>query len=377
VSALYGQPIRQRGDTYESSIFPNPIVLRQLYTGPVGAPIDPFAQQLVAQGYARWTATYTVRLLADLSRWLQRQTFTATDLNEQRVDEFLHDRYRCSRVHRDDRPILRQWLEHLRDQALIPGRVVEPPTSPHDPLACDFQHYLLHQRRLSPTTVRDDLETARCFLRGRFGTQPPRSEVLCSQDMTDFMWQQARRYSPARAKLLATALRSFFRLLFQRGVIANDLTHAVPTVPSWRLSSLPRFMNAEDVDGLVQCCDRSTPKGQRDEAILLLLARLGLRAGEVAALTLDDLDWDAGELLVRGKSARHDRLLLPHEVGEALAVYLRHNRPPSMTRQVFVRMRAPRRGFTNGRAVTTIVARALLRTGLNRALKGAHLLRHA
>jgi site-specific recombinase XerD len=191
------------------------------------------------------------------------------------------------------------------------------------------------------------------------------------------MVQQARRYSPARAQLLATALRSFFRFLLQCGVIATDLAQAVPTVPNWRLSSLPRFMKAEDVGCLLQSCDRRTPKGQRNHAILLLLARLGLRAGEVAALTLDDLDWDAGELLVRGKGARYDRLPLPHEVGEALAVYLRHGRPPNATRQVFVRMRAPRRGFTNGRAVTTIVARALLRAGLNPALKGAHLLRHS
>jgi integrase/recombinase XerD len=110
---------------------------------------------------------------------------------------------------------------------------------------------------------------------------------------------------------------------------------------------------------------------------LLLLARLGLRAGEVAALTLDDLAWEAGALLVRGKGARHDRLPLPPEVGEALAVYLRHHRPPSMTRQVFVRMRAPRRGFSNGRAVTTIVGRALRHAGLTPALKGAHLLRHS
>jgi integrase/recombinase XerD len=134
-------------------------------------------------------------------------------------------------------------------------------------------------------------------------------------------------------------------------------------------------MNAADVDGLVPCGDRSTPKGQRDDAIWRLLARLGFRAGAGAALTLDALDGEAGELLVRGKSARHDRLPLPHEVGAAVAVDLRHHRPPRMTRQVCVRMRAPRRGLSTGRAVTTSVARALRRAGLNPALQGAHLLR--
>jgi integrase len=136
-------------------------------------------------------------------------------------------------------------------------------------------------------------------------------------------------------------------------------------------------MKAEDVDYLLQSCDRCTPKGQRDYAILLLLARLGLRAGEVAALTLDDLDWEAGELLIRGKGARQDRLPLPIEVGEALVIYLRDSRPPSVTRQVFIRMRAPRRGFRGPHAISTIVRRALIRAGLNPTLKGAHLLRHS
>src|SRR5229473_383360 len=344
---------------------PNPIVLQQLYTGPLGAHIDTFAQQLLAQGYASWTAKYTMRLLADLSRWLQRHTLTATDLNEQRVDDFLHDRYRCYRVHRDDRPTLRQWLEHLRDQGLIPVRVVETNTSPHDHIACDFQHYLLHQRRLSPTTVRDYIETVRCFLCSRFGPQPPRLEILCPQDITAFMLQQTRRYSPARAKLLATALRSFFRFLLQRGAIVNDLAHAVPTVPNWRLTGRPRFMSAEDIDCLLQGCDRRTPHGRRDYAILLLLARLGLRAGEVVALTLEDLDWDTGELQVRGKGARTDRLPLPHEVGAALVAYLRDGRPLSTTRQVIHRRGAPVRGFANSQGISTIVRRALARAGRN------------
>jgi len=356
---------------------PNPLVLQQLYTGPLGAYIDPFAQQLWTQGYASWTAKYTMRLLADLSRWLQRQTLAVTDLNEQRLDDFLHDRYRCYRVHRDDHPTLHRWLAHLRDQGVIPVRVVQPHTEPHDRIVCDFEHYLLHQRALAPSTVQHYLDTVRRFLCARFSTQPLRLEALGPQDITTFMVQQSHRYSPARTQLLATALRSFFRFLLQCGAIATDLARAVPTVPHWRLASLPRFMKAEDVDYLLHSCERSTPKGQRDYAILLLLARLGLRAGEVVALTLDDLNWEAGELVVRGKGARHARLPLPHEVGEALALYLRHSRPPSATRQVFVRLRAPRRGFRDGRAITTIVHRAIMRAGLNPTLKGAHLLRHS
>src|SRR2546427_5389406 len=318
-----------------------------------------------------------MRLLDDLSSWLLRQALTAADFNEQLASEFLQDRYRHCRPHLHDRAALRRLLEHLRHQGIIPIPIVQTDTYDSDRLVGDFQHYLIAQRCLAPTTVDYYLKTVQSFLRERFRTPPLNLEALCPQDITDFMIRQARRYSSGRAKLFATALRSFFRFLLQRGAIAHDLAQAVPTVPNWRLTTLPRFMKAKDVDCLLQTCDRTTAKGQRDYAILLLLARLGLRAGEVVALTLDDLDWAAGELLVRGKGTRQDRLPLPQEVGEALVTYICEGRPPSPTRQVFIRARAPHRGFANSQGISTIVSRALDRAGLEPALKGAHLLRHS
>ncbi len=356
---------------------PNPVVLQRLLAGPLRTHINAIAQQLSQQGYTSSSAKNAMRLLDDLSSWLLRQALTAADFNEQLASKFLQDRYRRCRPHLHDRAALRRLLEHLRHQGIIPIPIVTTATYDSDRLVGDFQHYLIEQRCLAPTTVDYYLKTVQSFLRERFSTQPLNLEALCPQDISDFMIRQARRYSSGRAKLFATALRSFFRFLLQRGAIAHDLAQAVPTVPNWRLTTLPRLMKAKDVDCLLQTCDRTTSKGQRDYAILLLLARLGLRAGEVAALTLDDLDWEAGELLIRGKSARHDRLPLPQEVGEALAIYLRHGRPPSAARQVFIRMRAPRRGFSDGQAVGTIVRRTLAQAGLNPALKGAHLLRHS
>lgn len=296
---------------------PNPVVVPQLYTGPLGPHLDTCAQQLLTQGDAIWTAKYPMRLRADLSRWLQRQACMATDLNEPCVEHLLQDRYQHCRLHRDDYPLLRRLLEQLRDHGVIPIAVVETDARAGDRVAGDFQHDLLHQRGLAPTPVWAYLDTVRRFLSPRFGAHPLRLEALGPQDITDFMLQQTRRYSPARATLLATALRSFCHFLLQRGAIANDLAQAGPTGPNWRLSGLPRFMKAEDVECLLRSCDRSTQQGQRADAILLLWARLGLRAGEVAALTRDDLDGDAGELLVRGKGARRDRRPRPHEVGEA------------------------------------------------------------
>lgn len=359
------------------SFCPNPTVAQRLYTGPLGAPIDPLAQQLTAQGYAHWTAQYTMRLLADLSDWLQRHALTAAERNEQCLERFLQNRYQTGRPHRHDHAILERLLAQLREQGVIPLAVVAPAPKAYDHLVSDFQHSFLQQRGLEPATVRHSLDTVRRLLRARFDAHPLCLEALSPQDMTDCMVQQTRCSSPARAKLGATALRSFFRFLLQRGAMVNDLAHAVPTVPNWRFSGLPRLLSAEDIDGVFQGCDRRTPHGRRDDAIVLLFARLGLRAGEVVALTLEDLDWDAGELQVRGKGARTDRLPLPHEVGAAFVASLRDGRPPSTTRQVLLRRRAPARGFATSQGIRTIVRRALARVGRNPALKGAHLLRHS
>jgi site-specific recombinase XerD len=176
---------------------------------------------------------------------------------------------------------------------------------------------------------------------------------------------------------MVTALRSFLRFLLQRGEIDVDLAASVLTVADWRLSTVPKYLAAEEIERLLEALDRGTSTGRRDYAILLLLARLGLRAGEVVALELEDIDWRAGELNVRGKGLRHDRLPLLSEVGEALAAYLHTDRPKSPTRRVFLCMKAPCRGLAGPSTVTTIVRRALERAGLHPPTKGAHLLRHS
>ncbi len=159
--------------------------------------------------------------------------------------------------------------------------------------------------------------------------------------------------------------------------MAMDLASAIPGIANWRLTHLPKALTAEQVESLLLCCDQSTATGQRDHAILLLLARLGLRAGEVVAMTLDDIQWETGLLTVRGKGLRHETLPLPQDVGEALAHYLRYRRPQCTTRRVFIRLRAPHQGFTTSAAICNVVRRALARAGLNPACKGAHLLRHS
>jgi site-specific recombinase XerD len=189
--------------------------------------------------------------------------------------------------------------------------------------------------------------------------------------------RRTNRISPRRAQLLTTGLRSFFRFLYERGTISMDLAPSVLSVANWRLADLPKFLEPEQVERLLKACNRATPVGRRDYAVLLLLARLGLRAGEIVHMELDDLDWENGELMVRGKSIRQDRLPIPKDVGEALAAYLSNGRPRCPSRRVFLRLKAPQQGFTGSAAICNIVWRALGRADLHPERKGSHLLRHS
>jgi site-specific recombinase XerD len=189
--------------------------------------------------------------------------------------------------------------------------------------------------------------------------------------------RHARQLSPVRAKLMATALRSFFRYLRHRGAIATDLAGCVPTVPNWSLSTLPRFLPAATVERILERCDRKTSVGRRNHAILLLLARLGVRAGEVVGLSLDDIDWSTAQITIRGKGGKSAQLPLAADLGAALAAYLRHDRPRSATRSVFLRHRAPLVGFGNSSTISSLVRRALKHAGVESAHTGAHVLRHS
>ena len=172
-------------------------------------------------------------------------------------------------------------------------------------------------------------------------------------------------------------MRSFFRYLWHRGAISKDLSNCVPTVPNWSLSALPRFLLANEVERILTSCDRETAVGRRNYAILLLLARLGLRAGEVVGLSLDDIDWSTSQLIIRGKGGKSAPLPLARDVGQALADYLRVDRPRCGTRRVFIRSRVPYVGLGNASTISALVMRALTHAGVEAPHKGAHVLRHS
>jgi site-specific recombinase XerD len=238
-----------------------------------------------------------------------------------------------------------------------------------------YRRYLLGERGLAAGTARGYLDAVRPFLDGREAAGGLRLERLTAAEVCAFVVARCPGEARGSAKLTVTAMRSLLGFLHVEGVIPRPLAGAVPSAASWRLAGLPRALEPWRVKCLLRSCDRRTAAGRRDFAILTVLARLGLRAGEVAGLGLDDVDWRAGELVVRGKGRRFERLPLPADVGEAIAAYLQRGRPASaQDRSVFVRVRAPHRALTTG-GITQVVVSAARRAGLGQI--HAHRLRHS
>lgn len=356
--------------------YSDPLSLQRLRLGSLGTHIDTFAQLLSAQGYAKSTAKEKIRVVAGLSRWLQRRRLGVETLDEQRVSEFLRYGRDQGLCRRGVSHTLQVLLRHLRSTGVSRLLASKIEDNAFHAIERDFARYLTQARGLTQATLDNYLPTARTFLLECFGKGPLALNELDPKDITRFILSHSNRVSLKRAQLMASALRNFFRFLHQQGEIARDLATSVPKVANWRLSELPRFLEPEQVEGLLKGCHQDTPSGRRDYAILLLLARLGLRAGEVVHLELDDIDWERGEIRIRGKSVREDRLPIPQDVGEALTRYLLHGRPRCPSRRVFIRLKAPRQGFTSSVAICDVVRRALARAGLPLTRKGSHLLRH-
>lgn len=342
---------------------------------PLALHVDAFAKRLQGLGYARSTSQEKLRVVGIFGRWLQRRDLLVAEVDEQRIVEFLR---RHARLGRGDATTLGDLLETLREDGVVRRPTPDVDETQLHRLEGEFGRYLSVERGLSRAALTNSLPFVRSFLTHRFGTRSIAMDEVRPPDVARFLVRKLQTVGPSRAKLMVWALRSFFRFVRSRGDIAIDLASSVPKVADWRLSALPKSLQADEVERLISSCRRETVTGQRDYTLLLLLARLGLRAGEVVAMTLDDIDWEAGALTVRGKGGRKDRLPIPRDVGQAMATYLRQGRPKDCsTRRFFVRRKAPRRGFASSVAVCTIVRRALERADIASPRKGAHLLRHS
>lgn len=349
-------------------------VLKRLYVGPLEPWLNSYAALLLERGYAKSSVKDKVRFAARFSRWLHHQHLEVNDLNEQWIEKFIKYKGRKGPVRRGDFATLRLLLKYLG--RATSSHVVNDNCILHR-IEKGFAQYLSQERGLSPAASENYIPKVRRFLSDRFHEGTIRIDKLCPQDVTTFLLRYTKTVKRKTAKLMVTSLRVFFRYLRMRGEIAIDLAEFIPTVSDWRLSDLPKSLEPQQVECLLSTCDQSTKVGQRDYTVLLLLARLGLRAGEIATMALDDINWEAGELVICGKGPRKDRLPLTCDVGEALVTYLQHGRPVCSTRRVFIRARAPHQGFSSSVAICNIVQRALVRANLHPPCKGAHLLRHS
>ena len=348
--------------------------------GPLNSHVESFLTHFRAAGYAGHTVQLKRSIAASFARWTTREQLAVGDLNESHIVAFAGRSPRRGKGQvRFELATLRSFLQHLRAEAGVPIPPPQMESSPAEELRCRYVDYLRSERGLAENSIRVYSPYIRNFLSklasGSGSLSPTALEALTVQD---YLLNSIRGRSSEYSRLLVTALRSFLRFLFLRGETAIDLSLSVPMVRRWRQASIPAFASAEEVERVLSVTDRSTPGGLRDHAILLLLARLGLRAGEVVALQLTDIRWRTGEIIVRGKGRVIDRLPLLPDVGEALAVYLRSARGKSESRRVFLRTWAPRIGLAGHAAVTHIVRKALAKAEV-RPPKGiaAHLFRHS
>jgi len=345
--------------------------------GPVGVYLCSFAESLSQQGYGRKYVQRQVMLAAGFSHWLKQMGVVRRGITSGHPTRYLSYRHRRRRPRKGDCAALNHFIEFLRREKAIPAeKIPRRQVTPVEKCVRAYEVYLFEERALAQATVINYCPFILEFLKERFGSGPVELSGLRANEIIRFVQRQAQRLHLKRAKLLTTALRSFFQYARYRGQIRVDLATAVPCVANWSMPSIPRGIAPDQVRRLLSQIDRSTAVGRRDYAILLLLARLGLRSGEVAFLELDDIDLKAGCLSVHGKGGRQTQLPLPKEVGGAIVAYLRHGRPRSTSRRVFLTARAPVRGFLSQCAVGTIVRHAILRTGIEAPTTGAHQFRH-
>ena len=348
--------------------------------GPLARYLEPYAEYLADQGYSQisyWKKTF---LVSEFSRWLGKNKIPAEEITTDHEEAFLRysARKRCAK--NGDRIAISGVTNWLQEQGVLqlPSETVRD-TSEIDRVLQEYRAYLREERGLASATIDNYAGSVRRFLTCVYGDEALRLTELRAKQITDFIRGIAPRDRTfAAAKHMVTALRSFLRFARYRDYVQTDLAACVPSVAGWSMASIPRAMPSDCVRRLLDESKKwRTPVGLRNRAILLLLARLGLRAREIVLLELDDIDWSEGWLKVHGKG-RHDRPLpMPHDVGRSLADYLRDGRPAATSRRVFLRSRAPFDGLKGSTDISVMVQRALRRTGIELPCMGSHQLRHA
>jgi integrase/recombinase XerD len=343
--------------------------------GPVASYVIPFAEWLVDRGYGLVSTRNQVLMAAGFSKWLWQKGIELGDISGDHPGRYLLDR--AQRPKLGDNAALRHLLAFLRSQ----NAIAEELEADHNPSLVEqhvlaYEQYLQDERALSRQTIINYRPVVRDFLNFSFSDGEVSLTQLRAVDVTNFVQKRISRLNMRRAKIITAALRSFLSYARYRGDITSDLAAAVPIVANWSLSSIPRAIGRNEVTRLLASIDRDTPVGCRDYAMILALARLGIRSSEVVSLELDDIDWVAGQIHVRGKNGQRHDLPLPADVGKAIVDYLRKSRPRNADRRVFLRDKAPIRGFSGPSGLGCVIRRSLKRAGIDSPTKGAHQFRH-
>jgi integrase/recombinase XerD len=346
---------------------------RECLRGPLALYGPGFRDELNRFGYSKSAANRQLQLMARLSAWLEDEQLDVCELATPRVEQFFEarraERYANLLTPRAVAPL----VGHLRRIHVMSDPPVPAPSGPAEVVVERFRVYLVRERALVDGTVRFYCHVARLFASEQVGRSGLELAGLRADDVTGFTTRTCATRGLSSARQVVSALRSFLRFLQLEGLTELALDGAVLSPAGWN-PSLPRAVSTADVTRLLDGCDRRTRIGRRDFAILKLLARLGLRGGEVVILELGDIDWRSGEIVVHGKGRSHHRLPLPNDVGEALAGYLKRGRPSSDCRRVFLRHHAPFRGFAETGAIRGVLERACERAGI--AYVSPHRLRH-
>lgn len=359
--------------------FTCPLTLERYRSVIIGPHLDAFTDWLNGQGYCRISIRRHVREVVHFAGWAETAGIPVERLNRDALGSlqlFLvaQERLRSRtgdflRLYQSARVVV-AFLEETGVACGLAPSAKEP--SPTERLWRAFTEWMrTHRGTMSSTLVGYRL-TIFALLQN-LGTDP---SAFTADRLRHFLLQQVKQSSQEQSKNLATALRMFLRFLIARGDCAVGLDYAIPAVARWRLTALPKYLPAHDVERLIQSCDPAVALGARDRAILLLIARLGLRAGDVSALRFGDLHWSEAALVVSGKNRRDARLPLPQDIGDAILHYLNHGRPRLSGDHVFITTKAPHVPVSR-QGVGQAVRRALRRTGISAPTEGAHLLRHS
>src|SRR5215469_8684883 len=296
-------------------------LFRRLKNGIHGQHVERYATRLIEERLARESTWRCLNVVSGLLDWIASHRCKLTEIDEHMFERYLRHRARRQFIQPGDRAALKRWLSVLREVGAIAAATVRPLT-PHDRIFKDFADYLRTERGLAPRSIVRHLPIIRRFLHEVCSRGAAALCKISQEDVIRYIERHAQDWSPGTGKAMCWSLRAFLRYLHHRGLNSRPLADCVPSMRRWKLATLPTYLPAAQVQKALDGCDRETVMGRRDYAILLLLAKLGLRADEVATLTLDDIDWRASEILVRAKGRQRARMPIPPDVGAAIVAYL-------------------------------------------------------